>query len=136
MSVAVEIASFVARNNGCSLEGRELELIVLTNSTYPNGVYQATVKGSRLTNVRVPLPPVRLPEDRVDQLGRIITARVSGLDLQNTIDRARNLTENRARQSGFSETPRVDVQFEQTKDSSGRTIYNVVFAADYIIRGQ
>jgi hypothetical protein len=88
-----------------------------------------------LTNVRVPLPPLRLPEDRVEQLDRIIVARVSGPDLQNTINRARNLTENRARQSGFSETPRVDAEFEQTRDLSGRTIYNVVFTADYIIRG-
>ena len=58
-SFAVEIASSVARNNGCSLEGRELELIVLTNSTYPNGVYQATVKGSRLTNVVTNTPFIR-----------------------------------------------------------------------------
>jgi len=90
-----------------------------------------------LSQITVPLPQARLPQDRVEQSGPIIIVNVSRTDSQGrdgltiAFEDARRLTTNRASQSGLTGTPKINSEYRERGDISGRRVFELTFTADY-----
>ncbi len=84
-----------------------------------------------LSQIRVPLAPAVLPADQVTQLGNVVSVRISRTNFETAVRQARILAEQRASQAGLSGTPRDETQYTETRDISGRTIYNFVTILTY-----
>ena len=86
----------------------------------------------------IPLPQVRLPQDRVEQSGPIIIVTLSRTDspqgrngLTVAVADAQRLSTARAAQTGLVGTPKTKAEYRQRGDISGQVVYELSFTADY-----